>query len=361
LGGNDSNGIAYHSTCDLLSGACTEIFSAWIDTRGSEMSRNVILGIDGGGGTTECLLADEKGKMLGKGLSAGSNIYASGEFESAKALKEAMLAAGLKADDHIISACFGLSGVIHGLDNSPVNYIVRDILPGADKIMVVNDAIVTLTGAIGAGPGICMNAGTGAICAGRNFSGKVAISSGWGNLLGDEGSGYWIGAQGMISALRYYDGRSEEETVLLERLLQTIKASTPQIASNLIYESNNSRVILSNLCPVVINCAENGDRVAYEIVRKAGCELALAVWGVAKKLSLIDTAIDVVPVGNCLLKSGLLTDLFSSALNELLPSSTVVFPRYSPVVGSLLMACMGIGVEINKEDMDSYALLSSKE
>lgn len=325
------------------------------------MRRNVILGVDGGGGTTECLLVDEKGKMLGRGLAAGSNIYSSGESESARALKDAMLAAGLRADDHVISACFGLSGVIHGLDNSPVNRIVRDILPDADNIMVINDAIATLTGAIGAGAGICMNAGTGAICAGRNRSGEIAISSGWGNLLGDEGSGFWIGAQGLISALRYYDGRSEEKTILLEKLLQTIQADSPQLASNMIYESNNSRVILSNLCPVVIECAEKGDRVAYEIVRKAGYELALAVWSVAKRLAMSGSVIDVTPVGNCLLKSCLLTEQFSQALKDLLPASTIVPPRYSPVVGSVLMACMDIGVSIDEKDMESYALFTSKE
>ncbi|MEA4908580.1 MAG: hypothetical protein GYA17_05325 [Chloroflexi bacterium] len=325
------------------------------------MSRNVILGVDGGGGTTECLLADEKGRVLGRGLAAGSNLYATGEHESAKALKDAMLAAGLGADDHVLSACFGLSGVLHGLEDTPFNQLVQGILPEAGKLIVASDAIATLTGAIGTGAGICMNAGTGAVCAGRNTAGQIAISSGWGSLLGDEGSGYWIGSQGLISALRYYDGRSQEETVLLERLLGTIQAATPQLASNIIYASPNPRVLLSNLCPVVIDCAQNGDRVAYAIVRKAGYELALAVWSVARQLDLAGAAIDVAPVGNCLLKSCLLTELFSQALHELLPLSKVVTPRYSPVVGSVLMACMGVGVAVDEQAMATYAQFVRKD
>lgn len=324
------------------------------------MSRKVFIGIDGGGGTTECLLADDKGRILGKGLSGGSNIYSSGGHNTALALKDSMLMAGLREDDVVIAACFGLSGVIHGLENIAVRNIVQEILPDTEKIIIVCDAITTLTGSIGLGAGICMNAGTGAICAGRNSQGEFAISSGWGHLLGDEGSGYWIGSQGLISALRSYDGRSAK-TELLEKLINYMGTDSPQYASQLIHISDNPRKIFSDLCPVVLNCAENGDVIAYDIVKRAGYELALAVWSVANKLFMTNENNKIAPVGNCLLKSDLLQKLFKEALEDLLPYSTVISPKYAPAVGSLLMALLDGGIECDVLDMESYSSFISKQ
>lgn len=325
------------------------------------MSRNIFIGVDGGGGSTECIIADEKGRFLGKGLSGGTNIYSSGESKMAEALLESMVAAGFNKDDNVIAACFGMSGVIHGLENTAVKRIVKDILPATEKIIVVCDAISTLTGSIGLGAGICINAGTGAICSGRNHEGEIAISSGWGPLLGDEGSGYWIGSQGLKSALRGFDGRSEE-TALLNKLIKSMGTDSPQTASQIIYGSDNPRIIFSNLCPVVMDCAENGDEAAFEIIKRAGYELALAVWSVANRLALPETncEIKVAPVGNCLLKSKLLLGLFNESLQSLLPGSVVKPPQYAPVVGSLLMALMAGGFDCDSLDMALYTPFTSK-
>lgn len=323
------------------------------------MSRNVYLGIDGGGGTTECILADDHGRFLGRGLSGGSNIYSSGENNVAKALKNSMLAAGLQNDDNVISACFGLSGVIHGLENTAVKQIIKRLLPSTEKTIIACDAITTLTGSIGLGVGICINSGTGSICAGRNFQGEMAISGGWGHLLGDEGSGYWIGSQGLISAIRSFDGRSAK-TILLDKLIKSMNVDSPQYISQFVHESDNPRAIFSGLCPVVFECAKNRDRVALDIIKKAGYELALAVLSVANKLSINKSKIHVAPVGNCLIKSDLLKQSFCEALEELLPYATVVPPKYTPVVGSLLMALMEGGVNTDEIDMEAYSHIAAK-
>ena len=323
------------------------------------MSRNLYLGVDGGGGTTECLIADENGMILGRGLAGGSNIYSSGEENTARALKDVMLSAGVTMDDNVESACFGLSGVIQGLENVAINNIVKTLLPDTDKIQVVCDAITTLTGSIGPGAGICINAGTGAICAGRGIQGEIAISSGWGHLLGDEGSGYWIGSQGLIAALRSFDGR-EKETILLDKLLGALGTTSPQAASQIVHQSDNPRVIFSDLCPIVLECAQNGDPVAKDIVSRAGHELALAVWSVAGSLSLLDRDVDVAPVGNCLLKSELLQENFKAATTSLIPMANIVMPKYSPVVGGVLMAMMADGIDTSTLNMDQYSRLISK-
>ena len=69
------------------------------------------------------------------------------------------------------------------------------------RVVVVNDALVALEAAIPGGPGVVIISGTGSIAYGRNAAGEAARAGGWGYVLGDEGSGYWIGR----AALRAVD------------------------------------------------------------------------------------------------------------------------------------------------------------
>ena len=61
------------------------------------------------------------------------------------------------------------------------------------RCLVVNDALVALEAGAPDQPGVVVISGTGSIAYGRNREGEAARAGGWGYVLGDEGSGYWIG------------------------------------------------------------------------------------------------------------------------------------------------------------------------
>lgn len=65
----------------------------------------------------------------------------------------------------------------------------------AGKVVVMSDIELAHLRAFGKKPGIILNAGTGSIAYGRSASGKTARAGGLGPLLGDEGSGFWIGRE----------------------------------------------------------------------------------------------------------------------------------------------------------------------
>src|ERR687898_922600 len=113
-----------------------------------------VLGIDAGGTKTVCYLADVDGRIIGEGRGGGANLQAHGELEVEK----------------------GLHGVIEDAIGD------RAVRPTA----------VCLAGA-GDDPGVVLIAGTGSIAYGVNSDGYAARSVGWGYVLGDEGSGYWLG------------------------------------------------------------------------------------------------------------------------------------------------------------------------
>ena len=63
----------------------------------------------------------------------------------------------------------------------------------SDDWIVVNDVVGAWAAATGARPGVGAISGTGSNVFGVGPGGRAWRAGGWGHLLGDEGSGYWLG------------------------------------------------------------------------------------------------------------------------------------------------------------------------
>ena len=113
--------------------------------------------------------------------------------------------------------CLGIAGVDRASDEAVVRSIMSRIGYKA-RILVVNDALIALQAGVGDAPGIVIVSGTGSIAYGRNDQGEASRAGGWGYVLGDEGSGYWIGRLALRAVVRHADGRGRV-TSLTPRLL----------------------------------------------------------------------------------------------------------------------------------------------
>src|ERR1019366_3698153 len=176
-----------------------------------------VLGIDAGGTKTVCLLADEHGNILSEGRGGGANLHTSGEFEVEKVLHEVMEAAIGDREMTPAAVCLGIAGVDRDDEARTVRAIMRRI-GYKSRIVVVNDALVALVAGAGNAPGIVIIAGTGSIVYGRNARFEEGRPGGWGHIIGDEGSGYWIGREALAAIMRAADGRGPE-TRLTEDVL----------------------------------------------------------------------------------------------------------------------------------------------
>ena len=160
-----------------------------------------VLGIDAGGTKTVCQLADATGDVLAEARRGGANLQAAGELEVEKVLHEVMEEA---IGDHNVTPaaiCLGIAGVDRPDDARVVRGIMKRIGYKA-RVLVVNDALVALEAGAPAAPGVVLIAGTGSIAYGRNEHNQSARAGGWGYMLGDEGSGYWIGRAALRAVLR---------------------------------------------------------------------------------------------------------------------------------------------------------------
>src|SRR5438094_1249721 len=241
-----------------------------------------VLGIDAGGTKTVCLLADERGMIVSEGRGPGANLLAAGELGVEKVLHEVMETA--IGDRAITPAaiCLGIAGVDREDEARTVRAIMRRI-GYKSRILVVNDALVALVAGAQDAPGIVIIAGTGSIVYGRNAAGEAARAGGWGHMVGDEGSGYWIGREAVTAVMRAADGRGPA-TRLVDEILAHFGVADVSRLPRIVYARDVPRVNVAALGPIVHRVAREGDAVAVRILERAAEELVIAAQSVTSRL-----------------------------------------------------------------------------
>lgn len=243
-----------------------------------------VLGIDAGGTKTVCQLADEQGTLVSEARSTGANLQEAGELEVEKVLHEVMATA--IGDSGIVPSaiCLGIAGVDRPDDAEVVRTIMKRIGYSA-RVLVVNDALVALEAGAPGAPGVVIISGTGSIAYGRNATGEGARSGGWGYVLGDEGSGYWIGRAALRAVLREADQRGPR-TKLTPLLLHHFGVTHAQGLIHQVYHSSLKPAAIGALAQCVQAAFGDGDRAAIGILRAAADELESAAVSVAMRLDL---------------------------------------------------------------------------
>jgi glucosamine kinase len=266
---------------------------------------SLFLAIDAGGTKTECLLADDR-RVLARASTGTVKLMRISEEEATRRLltllEEVAGAAGASLDQ-VTRTCFGLAGI-----TSPaVRAWARQVVPAmvAGEFLLCGDEEIALDAAFAGGPGILVIAGTGSNVVGRSESGTLFGVGGWGPVLGDEGSGYWIGLEALRAALRAHDGGLDPSRVRARVqaraglddnpsfcLLREIEEhwELGSLAELVAFANQRSGLRrpapdFAALAPVVARCAESGDALAASVLERAGRELAEQVALVSRKMA----------------------------------------------------------------------------
>jgi len=316
--------------------------------KGNMMNRYVI-GVDGGGTKTELVLLDCSGNVIGEAKAGCTNYQVIGgnklKDEILKSLSS--LIASTNVSINRISFVFlGLAGAGRESDRKEIAALFNDT-EFASKIIVDSDAIIALAGAFGTAPGIIIIAGTGAICFGKNSRGEIFRSGGWGYLLGDEGSGFFIGRKAIIAALKDFDGRGEKMKLRTELERHFNLSSIDQIIPP-IYQNKVNRVAIADLAPIVFAQANQGDHIAEEIIRRTGRELGILAKAVSQQLNFNNEEIKVALIGSIFKQKDMLLNEISKELYEISWNIEICEPMFTPQYGAALMALQKSGIEINE-------------
>jgi N-acetylglucosamine kinase-like BadF-type ATPase len=295
-----------------------------------------VLGLDAGGTKTVCLLADDHGAVVSEARGDGANLQASGELELEKVLYEVMAQAIGDRPWRVDAICLGIAGADREDDVRTVRSIMRRISPGS-RVLVVNDALVALEAAAPGAPGIVIIAGTGSIAYGRNARGNAARAGGWGHILGDEGSGYWIGREALGAVVRAADGRGPA-TGLTDAVLEHFSAVNAAALIHVVYNRDVPRRHVAALGPIVQGAASAGDAAARHILERAAEELVLAARSVAARLEMRGEPFPFVLAGSIFRVVPWLVAELGRRLLEVAPRCHVLPLAEEPAVGAVSLA-----------------------
>jgi N-acetylglucosamine kinase-like BadF-type ATPase len=295
-----------------------------------------VLGIDVGGSKTVCLLADEEGQIEATAREEGANLQGVGELALEKVLHTVMEKTISERDVRPSAICLGIAGVDRAADEAVVRSIMKRIGYKA-RILVVNDALIALQAGIGNGPGIVIVSGTGSIAYGRNTEGEASRAGGWGSVLGDEGSGYWIGRLALRAVVRHADGRGRP-TALTPSLLGHFHAERAAELIQKIYHQEVAPRAIAELATYVQQARDEGDVVATAILNQAAEELITAASAVMTRLDIKDDEFTFVLSGGMFHAVPWLCDRLKLLLPALAPRSRVIRLEREPAVGAVQLA-----------------------
>jgi N-acetylglucosamine kinase-like BadF-type ATPase len=295
-----------------------------------------VLGIDAGGSKTVCRLADEQQTTLAEVRGGGANLQADGEAAVELVLRQVMEAA---LDGHAVTLaaiCLGMAGVDRPGDARTVRNLVSRLGYEA-RVLVVNDALVALEAGVGGDPGVVIVAGTGSIVYGRNAAGLAARAGGWGYVLGDEGSGHWMGRLALRAVAREADGRGRA-TSLTPRVLDHFGVGGPRDLVPALYGEGQRPGVIAELAKVVGAAADEGDAIALQIVESGGQALVAGAETVAGRLGLLDEVCTFVLSGGMFKGVPRLADEVTRGLVGLSPRAEVRSLEVEPAAGAVRLA-----------------------
>ncbi|MFD5325471.1 BadF/BadG/BcrA/BcrD ATPase family protein [Streptomyces sp. NPDC127092] len=148
---------------------------------------------------------------------------------------------------------------------------------GVRRLALAADAVTAYAGALGQRPGAVVAGGTGLVAIGTDLCGWRR-ADGWGHLLGDCGSGAWIGRAGLEAAMRAYDGRRGGSAALLARAEERFGPAAGLPGA--LYPRTDRPAVLASFAPEVAVCAAAGDAVAAGVLERAAAHIAEAAAAV---------------------------------------------------------------------------------
>lgn len=274
------------------------------------------LGIDGGGTHSAWRLLDEEGGCVASGeLGPICGLLQNPRLRrithhSLKDLNAAL--AGYKIGG-VFAAITGLSD---GDRNSRIlqKYLSRLWQCPMADMRITSDMEAAYYAAFDDREGILVYAGTGSVATRRDETGEWHRAGGRGNLIGDEGGGYWIAQQAVKHIWKERDlrGKLEGASTLENALYAALDSSEWNDWRSFIY--GGDRGTMAKLAPVVGKAAEAGDLAAQKILFQAGEELA---WlGKALLSRAQNPHLPIALLGGALKISPLIRQAFGAAVGQ---------------------------------------------
>ncbi|HSN37962.1 MAG TPA: BadF/BadG/BcrA/BcrD ATPase family protein [Arthrobacter sp.] len=245
----------------------------------SRTSAGAVIGLDIGGTKTRGVRF-ENGRPVADESVGSSNVQNVSPAEAARHLGELFARIG---GGTVARVYAGAGGIDTAEDAAALAALIAPHVPAA-RITVVHDSRLLLA-AGGASTGVAVIGGTGSAAWGRNSRGGEARAGGWGYLLGDEGSGYWLGREAVRHSLRRMN-QGQEPDELTTALLASCGVDDPNKLIALFHSPDTGRRYWAERARLVVAAADAGHAASRELIDQAGEDLAALALQTVRQLGV---------------------------------------------------------------------------
>ncbi|MBB5080553.1 N-acetylglucosamine kinase [Nonomuraea endophytica] len=244
------------------------------------MTHSLVVGVDAGATSTRVAVHTLDGERVGYARAGAGNPTAHGAEKAvaniAAALREALASADASA---VAGSLAGIAGKQDIMDVELARLWAEHGIPKAPEMF--GDVAIAYVAGSPAADGSLLLSGTGAIAARISGYRQAVIADGLGWLLGDAGSGFWIGraaAKAVVQGLDRGEPAGELSELVLTHFLGAERGATPRAtADRIVRLAQADHMCLAALAALVSQAASAGDPMAVKIAREAAGQLVATV------------------------------------------------------------------------------------
>ena len=308
-----------------------------------------ILGIDGGGTRTAWMLlkrGDEQARSVSEGKLPPSNLRLTRPEQIISIFR------GMPTPVDRVGAF--LAGCGTEDDRRKLAKICQEVWPEA-KIITGSDRDSGFAAAFGGGDGIAVNAGTGSSIMGRRGE-RTEQAGGWGHILGDAGSGYFLALQTLRLVLREYD-LHRRTSELAQNILGALGLNN--LDELVRWAQTAGKIDVALLAPIVFAAVERGDVNVGDILRSGALVLAEYTRAVADRLDFRAPPIRLL--GGLFRRQSIYVEAFRRELSSLLPDSEIAVAENRSEFGAAWLASAETNIGRPREILKTTNEVSLKE
>jgi len=302
------------------------------------------LGVDAGGTKTEFLLGDETSELARVQAGTIKRMRASEEateLNLAGALNELSAITGIPMQS-ISRCCIGTAGETVPLVVDWLREAFGQMVGG--ELILLGDVEIALDASFFGKRGVIVLSGTGSNVAGRTTNGKLVTAGGWGPAMADQGSGHFIGLEGLRRGFLAIDQRR------VSSLLHCVQAhwGVDSVGKLIEFANANPAPDFSRLVPLIVRLAEQGDPIAREVLESAGVDLAYLVSLVIENVRSVEAEPEefaetrtqfqvpnIAVAGSILKHVPLVREAMTMSLQRQHPGLVILAAPADPCVGAL--------------------------
>lgn len=305
----------------------------------------LFLGIDGGATRSLGVAVTAEGRVVAAAQAGSLNFLGTDLATARRSLRGLLgsLRTALPPGATFDRAVVGCAALFTDATHAEQKALCGGLLPLATT-RVVSDCQTALFGATRGQPGVVIVAGTGSIVLAQAERGTLAQTGGWGHLLGDEGSAWWIARESIRAAIAAHEQRGPN-TGLGQLICRFFRTSTLHAVASRVHGALGKDEIAA-LAAFLAQKTAPSDRVFRAILRRAGEELAAQALAAIRAADLRIRPIPLFLAGSVLTHNRHVRGSLLRALRAQFPLSASS-PSLDPVLGAAALCLASAGIPLS--------------